>query len=142
MKIKRNNADKWFSQAVREAADWTCQCCGKQSIDSDNGMMDNAHCHSRSTRLTRWHPLNTVCLCRACHMRQTNDPFEHTSFMREYFGEDVDNMRTLGRSLQKVTKKDELLIVKHYKSEVQRIRELRMNGVQGKIEVEIPKELL
>ena len=143
MKIKRNTTDKYFSDAVRMAADYTCQCCSKQSQPPfDNGMIDAAHCHSRHKRATRWHPGNIVCLCRACHMRQTNDPFEHTSFMRSYHGEGVQLMRELSQSLLKITKKDEKLILAHYKAEIKRIKQLRMDGVCGKIELEIPEILL
>jgi len=45
-------------------------------------------------------------------------------------------------SMMKITKKDEELIFKHYKSEIQRIIKLRDNGVMGKIELEVPEILL
>ena len=37
MKIKRSTADKYFSDAVRMAADFACDKCGTHIIDSDNG---------------------------------------------------------------------------------------------------------
>ena len=72
----------------------------------------------------------------------TDNPFEHVSFMRQFLGEEVDNMRTLSQSLMKVTKKDEKLITQHYKNEIKRIKELRMSGVSGSINLNIPDVLL
>ena len=142
MKIKRSNADKHFSNAVREASNWVCSCCGKQSPNCEYGMMDNAHCFSRRHRFTRWHPTNTTTLCRACHLRQTDTPDEHVTFWRNLLGEDYNLMRELSQTMQKVTKKDELLIVQHYKDEMKRIKELRMKGNQGNIKLNIPEVLL
>ena len=143
MKIKRDNTDKWFSDAVRLAADYTCQATGKHSPPPfDNGAMDCAHNISRRHRATRWHPKNAVCLSRAEHMAQTDDPYRHVEFMRQYFGEDCQLMRELANSMFKITKKDEAEIVKHYKNEIKRIQKLRGEGVLGVIELEIPEVLL
>lgn len=143
MKIKRNNTDKWLSDAVRLAADWTCQATGRCSPPPhDNGQIDCAHNVSRRHRMTRWHPLNVVCLSRAEHMKQTDDAHRHCEFMKQYFGENYQLMRELSQSMHKITKKDEKEIVAHYKNEVKRIKELRGNGITGKIELNVPDILL
>jgi 5-methylcytosine-specific restriction endonuclease McrA len=41
-----------------------CRKCGKES-----GLFDWAHVHSRRSRVLRWNLLNSLVLCRACHMR-------------------------------------------------------------------------
>ena len=143
MKIKRNKTDKAFSDAIRMAADYYCQATNKHSPPPfDYGQMDCAHNISRRHRSTRWHPMNAVCLSRGEHMKQTDDPYRHCEFMRQYFGESCQLMRELANSMMKITKKDEELIFKHYKSEIQRIIKLRDNGVMGKIELEVPETLL
>lgn len=142
MKIKNTKTDKVFSLAIREAYNWTCQCCGKQSPNNEYGFIDAAHCFSRRHRFTRWYPVNVAALCRACHLKQTNEPDLHVTFWKQFLGEDYGNMRELKNSLHKVTKKDEEAIHKHYKAELERIKELRMNGKVGPIELEIPGELL
>ena len=142
MKIKRNNTDKWFSLAIRIAANWTCQATGRYSPPPhENGQIDAAHNVSRRHRATRWHPKNVVCLSRAEHMRQTGDPHAHCEFMKQYFGEDYQLMRELSQSLMKITKKDEAEILAHYKKEVARIKQLRSEGVGCKIDLIVPEIL-
>ena len=143
MKIKRNNTDRWFSLAIRMAANWTCQATGRYSPPPhDNGQMDAAHNVSRRNRATRWHPANVVCLSRAEHMKQTDDPHLHCQFMKQYFGEDYELMRELSQSMMKITKKDEADILAHYKKEVARIKQLRAEGIEGKTILNIPEVLL
>lgn len=143
MKIKRNKTDAAFSLAIREAHNFTCQCCGKVSDErNSNGYTDCAHNFSRTNKLIRWNVHNATCLCRTCHMRMTSDPDEHVTFFKRLKGEEYYNMRDLRNSLQKVTKKDEDAILLHYKKEIEKMRHARKDDYRIIYKLENPKEIL
>jgi len=143
MKTKRNPTDAAFSDAVRMAHDYVCESCGKISPPPfDNGMIDNAHNVSRSVRILRYDPRNTACLCRSCHMRMTKDPHEHVGFFKNLNGEEYEFCREMKNdNLVKLIKKDEKTIKLHYVREQTRILDMRMDGVTGEIELNIPDAL-
>jgi hypothetical protein len=58
-----------------------CRKCGKSS-----GLMDWAHVYSRRFRVTRWEPLNSMVLCRGCHMRWHHSPPEMVEWWRVEMG--------------------------------------------------------
>ena len=142
MKIKRDKYDKIMSEAVREANDWTCEKCGKQSIGHVYGFMDNAHNFSRRYATTKLDPRNTALLCRACHFELTENPHDHVKFFKQLKGEDYYIMEQMRHVKNMLKKHDKDEIYKHYLRELDRIKDLRFNGYQGKIELEIPEALL
>jgi len=58
-----------------------CRKCGRS-----DGLMDWAHVYSRRYRVTRWHPLNSMVLCRGCHMRWHHSPPEMVEWWRKEVG--------------------------------------------------------
>ncbi len=63
MKVKIDQADKYFSLWIRKRDDWTCRRCLKR----DEGGMQNSHYFGRSRESTRFDPLNCDTLCYGCH---------------------------------------------------------------------------
>lgn len=66
MKLKRTQADKWFSDCVRERANWACENCGKDHAN-DKQNLHCSHFVSRSHLATRYHPKNAMAHCITCH---------------------------------------------------------------------------
>ena len=105
-------------------------------------MMDCSHDRSRRHALTRWHPDNVICSCRSCHMKSTEDHDFHVESFRRIKGQEVrDAMRDLSNLSKKLTKNEKEWIYQHYKKEEKRIKELRADGFNGKIIIDVPRDL-
>ena len=65
--MKRDATDAAFSDAVREAADWTCQRCGREFPDRKGREAQCSHFYSRKYSSTRWYPDNALLACASCH---------------------------------------------------------------------------
>lgn len=86
-KYLKNKADKLFSAFIR--AEGKCEWCG-----AVNDTLQCAHIFTRSYNITRFDPLNAVCLCAKCHWRWHKEPIEAVEWIREYLGSDVyDELR-------------------------------------------------
>lgn len=55
MAIKRDQADKWFSDVVRQKANYTCEHCHKT-----DSRMECAHIYGRRLKSVRWSLDNAV----------------------------------------------------------------------------------
>lgn len=141
MALKRTPADAAFSDAIREAANWTCQRCGIVSLTGQmTGKDQSMHCSHISSRkflTTRTYVQNALCLCASCHSKMGDRPLEHAGLVEDIHG--CVNVALLECREQRVdvkySKKDKAAIAKHYRDEVARIRKRRMDGDQGFIEV-------
>jgi len=122
MAIKRDVADKWFSDVVRLNKQSTCQKCGKQ------GRTECAHIFGRRAKSVRWSMDNAVCLCHYCHKYFTANPTQFTDWLIGCFhdGEWVDgylgqaHMDILREKWQVLMPTNKLLraeIAKHYRDE-------------------------
>lgn len=67
MRIKIDQADKWFSLYIRERDDWSCRRC-KTKHKRFSGGLHNSHYFGRSAESTRFEPKNCDALCFACHL--------------------------------------------------------------------------
>lgn len=142
--MKIDKYDRTVSDVIREAADWACEICFIQSRPESMTFkkMECSHDRSRRHVLTRYDPRNLICSCSGCHRKTTEDHYYHEKeFTRIKGGEVRQLMRemSLPGGRLKSWERDE--IRKHYQEELKRIKEMRMNGVQGKIELEIPEVL-
>ena len=91
----------------------------------------------------RYDPRNAICLCATCHYETTNKPKIHSNvFTRTLGGENRQITLELANGIRKLYKHDKDAIYKHYKQELEKIKKLRAQGHQGKIEIEIPEVLL
>ena len=134
MSVKRDATDKAFSDAIREAHDYTCCACDT-NYRHDPGYIHCAHIHTRKHRSTRWNAnCGALALCAKCHRRYTDFPVEWGDFLRRYMGsENYDYAKRLAWEVRKYTKAEQLEIRKHYKEELERIKKLRADGVTGYI---------
>jgi len=119
MAIKRDAADKWFSDVVRKKAGHVCESCGKVE-----GRMECAHIYGRSAKSVRWSMDNAVCLCHYCHMKFTANPLEFTKWLEDTLGQ--GHMEMLREKWQVLMKTNKLLrkeIAKHYREEFKKMDE-------------------
>lgn len=87
-KYLKNKADRLFSQFIRSKG--SCEWCGTNNQET----LQTAHIFTRSYNITRFDPLNAVCLCAKCHWRWHKEPIEAVEWIREYLGSDVyDELR-------------------------------------------------
>ena len=80
MAIKRDAADKWFSDVVRLKSESTCEHCGKF------GRQECAHIYGRAAKSVRWSLDNAVCLCHYCHRTFTANPLDFSRWCMEHLG--------------------------------------------------------
>ena len=143
--MKRDKYDITFSDLIREAADWCCAICGRQSRPEDMATwrMECSHDRSRRYVLTRYDHRNAICSCSGCHRKTTEDHDYHVEAFRQIKGqEDRTIMRELSMSMGRLKKWEKDDIRKHWQAEMLRIKNLRLNGITGKIELNIPETLL
>ena len=137
-KIKNETIDKNYSLLIREAYEFTCQypdCpdCG----NIPGGADDCSHYYGRRYLGGRWHPDNTVALCRQRHTHLDMHHHEHADFVRNHIGDyRFEMLAERMHSNFPYSRVEKQEIHEHYKAERARIRELRKRGVTGIIEVE------
>ena len=81
-KTIKAKADKLFSEYIRSVG--KCEWCGRTDM-----RLECAHINSRRFLVTRWEPINAVCLCSACHRKAHDRPIVFTEWIKEYLGEDI-----------------------------------------------------
>lgn len=119
MAIKRDAADKWFSDVVRKKAGHVCESCGKVE-----GRMECAHIYGRAAKSVRWSMDNAVCLCHYCHMKFTANPLEFTKWLEDTLGQGhMDMLREKWQVLMKTNKLLRKEIAKHYREEFKKMDE-------------------
>lgn len=111
-KTLKNKADKLFSEFIRRKG--YCEWCNKRPPQVQ---LQCAHIFSRRYLITRWEPINAVCLCASCHMRWHQQPVEGVEWIKEYLGEDIYNeVRTKAKTqVKKIFFKDIVEEIKNYK---------------------------
>tara|TARA_R100000458_G_scaffold59802_1_gene71870 strand:- start:3276 stop:3722 length:447 start_codon:yes stop_codon:yes gene_type:complete len=143
MAIKRDAPDKWFSDCVRERANWTCEYSGYIDVEAQmTGVskfpdrLECAHIFGRRSRNVRYYPLNAVCLTHTSHRYFTENPVEFASFVNNLLGDGaVEILRERFNDLSiKYPKKEKKEISKHYRTEFRKMREQRKNGKLGRID--------
>ena len=115
--IKRDAADKWFSDCIRHRAGYACEHCHKQFLGLEQGF-ECCHIYGRANKSTRWYPGNCVALCSGCHRRFTEHPMDFTSWVYRHFGHGhVDLLFEKRREIFKTTKSVRTDISRHYRNE-------------------------
>jgi len=67
-KTIQNRMNTNWSLAVKIAAGFTCQHCGKKKEDlGGKKVLNSHHIVSRKYKITRWSLANGMCLCYKCH---------------------------------------------------------------------------
>lgn len=136
--MKNATIDRTFSLLIREAYEHTCQypeCpdCG----NIPGGADDCSHYYGRRYLGGRWHPDNCVALCRQRHGHLDKHRAEHVDFVRGHLGDGAHDL--LVERLQTnwpYSSAEKKEINEHYKKELNRVRELRKQGICGIINIE------
>lgn len=135
MPLKIFECDRQFSKCIREASDWTCERCGSKHEENSMGL-HNAHFMSRGNWGTRFDPDNVAALCYGCHSYLDREPYQKTAWFEERLGIGLagiiqEKARRPAYGIKKLKKE----ISKHYREEHKRLKQLRADGVTGKLEV-------
>lgn len=137
-KVKIKTSDQVFSRCVRERAEWKCERCGAQHEEGSQGL-HCSHFHGRGKWAIRFHPDNAASHCYGCHSYLGGNPSEHLKWRTEHLGEGmVEILQELANdtSLGRMAKRSEKEITAHYRAELKRMKQLRSEGVTGRIEFE------
>lgn len=138
MAVKIKTVDKYFSRCIRERAEWKCERCGSQHEQNSMGL-HCSHFHGRGKWGVRFDPDNCEALCYGCHSYMEQHPMLHTERFIEVYGQgmfDILQEKANDTRLGRMAKRAEAEIRKHYRTELERMKELRAQGVTGRIEFE------
>jgi hypothetical protein len=134
--MKLTPADTYFSHCVRERASWCCEKCGKYYAPPTKGLQC-AHFVTRGNWATRFLPMNAYALCSSCHFYMDGNPYIFTQWVERKLGPDLFGI-LMEKSNDLMRGKDARHLVKDiatwYKSEYDRMLQIRAEGVQGRIE--------
>lgn len=136
--VKIKAADSYFSRCVRERAGWKCERCGAQHQEKSQGL-HCSHFHGRGKWSVRFDPDNAEALCYGCHMLMGSRPHDHAERIREKLGDGLFQIlleKSNDSALGRLAKRSEAQIRKHYREELERMKELRAMGESGRIEFE------
>ena len=116
MGIKRSNADIAFSEAIRYAANHTCEHCGRQ------GRTECAHIVGRREKILRWCADNAFSLCHSCHRMFTENPLDFTAWVTGHIGQGmVDILQEKRRGILKDNKATRDDVAKHYREQLRKM---------------------
>jgi len=115
--IKRDQADVWFSKAVR-LRDGFCVRCGNSET------LQAMHVVGRRNKAVRWSLDNAAAGCAACHRYFTENPLAFTDFLEQLWGKGhLEILREKAREILKTTKDLRKEISAHYRAEVKKKEE-------------------
>ena len=136
--IKRTKFDAIFSDLVRERVDFACERCGHYEPPGPGRQRIHcSHFKSRGNHAVRYEPLNAVCLCASCHKMMGENPDEHFNLYIKIFGAGSHQVLTQkANRIMRRRKADLEAMHKHYKAELARLKGLRAEGRQGRIDFE------
>lgn len=144
--IKIHPADKYFSLCVRERSNWTCDYAG--TVFSDGQMTTKApglecsHYYSRGNWGVRFEQLNAFAHSTGSHFHLGGRPTEFEAWAKERLGSSFEvlielaNCPNRGKEYKRANKGrgKKNALASHYRAEFDRMRELRNDGHQGRIE--------
>ncbi len=137
MRIKRTEADKWFSKCVRISQNWICESCGTDYSNNTRGL-DCSHFIGRAHYSIRFNPMNAFAHCMGCHQRLGDNPPAFIEHAEEHIGTlGIEMLKTLqhdtglGRAMRGADKDGTLS--KHYREQFRSMEKMRQNGVMGVI---------
>lgn len=136
-KIKITEADRQFSLCVREAANWTCEYRGTQFEEGSQGL-HCSHYFGRRAYSVRFDPDNAWAHSFWSHQHLGANPDEFTRWVTEQLGQgrlDILREKWNDLSLGKMIKKFQKDVSAHYRAEHKRLKQLRLDGATGKIEI-------
>lgn len=138
MTLKRDKHDLIFSQLIRERSGWRCDCCHRLFVN-DQASLHCSHINGRRHTGTRWHPMNALAHCIGCHRKLGSEPVQMTRHAEKLLGREVvEAVHAIAMRPSPVPKWQRDRLYDHFKEELKRLRQLRAEGVQGRIEFTAP----
>ena len=123
MAIKRDQADIWFSKAIRLRDRYQCQHTGKQFAEGQLGL-ECCHIYGRANKIVRWDPMNAISMSHASHRYFTANPLDFHRFLVEKLGEGhLQLLNERSRGILKTNKALRKEIARHYRQEYNRMLE-------------------
>ena len=117
MAIKRDAADKWFSDVVRFKG--YCEHCGRSDL-----RLECCHIHGRRKKILRWDLMNAVCMCSGCHRHMTENPTKFVRWLEQYFGSaHLDILQEKSNGILKANETVRKDIAKHYREEYRKLEQ-------------------
>lgn len=139
MKLKRNATDKYFSDIIRERANWKCERCLKDFSDNHQGL-HCSHFIGRGNKNVRWDLDNASALCGGmapwgiygCHKVLSEDPGQHYLFFEKKLGRArLEELIQRSREMMKGSGRTEESIRKELKAEYLRIKNKNNKKILG-----------
>jgi len=112
MSIKRSNADREFSDAVRLAAQSTCRACGRV------GRTECAHLIGRRCTTLRWDAYNAEALCHTCHRLFTEEPKLFSDWVEDNWPGRWDILNKKRQAFVKNNKATRYEVAEHYREQI------------------------
>ena len=144
--IKITAADKWFSKCVRERNNWTCEYAGtvfgEGQIHCKANGLECSHFYTRGNWSVRFEPLNAFAHSTGSHFHLGGNPSEFKEWVMERLGPDYDVLVEMSNDINRAREcrrankgrgKNNALAT-HYRLEFDRMREMRNDGFEGRIE--------
>ena len=145
--IKITPADVWFSKCIRERNNWTCEYKGTQYPDAQMTKsalgLHCSHYRGRGNWAVRFDPMNAFAHSHGSHRLLGSDPVKFQAWVIGQLGQtqydiliESSNCKKRGREYRKANRgrgKNNALVT-HYKTEFQRMCEMRADGETGRID--------
>ena len=144
MRLKRTPGDKWFSDCVRIAVNWTCENCQRPF----GGRAQGLHCSHWIGRgisyATRFDPMNAFAHCYKCHSILGADTPAFYDYARQELGDigiEILTRRKYDTALGKLFKQadkggEKSELARHFKAEFKHMEGIRNDGYTRKLEFE------
>lgn len=124
--MKRDQADKYFSDFIRERDNFTCQKCSKVYPEGRRQGLHCSHIFSRRHQSVRFYSRNAKALCFSCHQWYGSNPVESAAWIEDYLGsEALEELQQRKNQICKRTKKEKKEIAKHWKAQLEYLRRCR-----------------
>lgn len=114
--IKRTEADKWFSKAVRLSHDDLCERCRRPATEL-------AHIKGRRDTSTRYLVCNGLSFCHSCHKWSEENPLDFVDWLEVAYPGRKLKIQIAAQGTLKNTAFNRKLISKHYRDEYRRMQE-------------------
>jgi hypothetical protein len=133
MGIKRNAADKWLSDCVRESVGWTCERCKKYFPEGrGRAGLHLSHFYGRGGKSVRYFPDNCDSLCYGCHKFMERSRDEYKRFKLKKLGDvRYEELVLRANSPRKYSKADIKEMSAHYRSQYRYMQRRRAEGERG-----------
>ena len=117
MAIRRDAADKWFSDVVRFKG--YCEHCKRSDL-----RLECCHIHGRRKKSVRWDLMNAVCMCSGCHRTMTENPTTFVKWLSQYFGENhLEILQEKANGILKTNDSVRKEVAKHYREEYRKLEQ-------------------